>query len=443
MTSPLVLNDALERYSKALDRLESDDPALSTPIAERALEVLLARDAVQASLEETKNISTSELLCLRKLDDRLKTHQKTIAALDSITDWREMRMPLQSAWWWHFDPPALLPCLEHRWKWLDRFDWLWTLLSLFFLTVAVTFAWNTLNRVLNGGIDAQGLFAVVLQTVLTLAGGVAALTQKGQQILETLLTYCHIPRHYWRAVSALATLLLLLVVIGIHELYLPRLSTDLNRQGLDHYQAGRLDSALSAYQQSIALRPDNPEVYYHLGLLYEDLQEPDKAIAQYQRVVQSEPPTNPASPERLIFLRAHNNLGRLYLLQEKPKAAWIPLERGLSLMDADVVKTNPDFRYEHYNLLKNLGWARLQQQNYADAAHYLQQAIDLDDQRAAAYCLRAQVLAAQKQKTDTAWESCVQYARLNNADEALWIGMAREHFAQSATPPMPSPGATP
>lgn len=443
MTSSLSPKDALERYSKALHDLGPTDPAITTPIAERVLETLLARDAAQACLEEAESISASSLLLLNKLDDRFAEQQKTLASLDAIAKWRKVRNPPQSAWWWYPEPPALLPCLEHRWNWLDQFDWLWALLSLFCLTVAVTFVLNTLNRVLAGGIDTQGLFAVVLQTVLTLTGGVVALTQQGRQTLETLLTRCRIPRHYWQELSVLLSLLLLLVVIGIHELYLPRLAADLSQQGLTYYEKGRLDSALSAYQQSIALRPDNPEVYYSLGVLYEDLQEPDKAIAQYQLVVQSEPPPEPASQERLIFLRANNNLGRLYLLQDKPKEAWISLERGLGLVDANVVKTNPDFRYEHYNLLKNLGWARLQQKNYADAANYLQQASELDNQRAAAYCLQAQVLEAQKQNTDAAWESCVQYAKLSNADEALWIGMAREHFAQPETPPTATPRATP
>ncbi|GAB4370078.1 MAG: hypothetical protein Kow00121_10500 [Elainellaceae cyanobacterium] len=452
MTDAPSLDAALDRYDKALTQLEPSELADSPPVSEQILEALLARDAVQVALDEAKTVFSEALLRLNHLDDRLKPQleahfklwqQPRLSKQDirhrrelyqTIANWRDLKHPPNTAWWWHFDPPALTPWLERRCTWSDRFDWLWTFLTLFFLTIAVTFILNTLNRVLAGGIDAQGLFAVVLQTALTLAGGVAALTQQGRHTLETFLTRWRIPRHHWQELSAGVTLLLMLIVIGIHNQYLPRLAADLHQDGIAHYQAGRLDSALANYQQAIALRPDYAEAHYNLGILYEDLQKPDQAIAQYELVVQSEPPADPASQQRLIFLRAHNNLGRLYLLKEEPQAAWVPLERGKSLVDADVVQISPDFRYESYNLLKNLGWARLQQKSYVDAANYLQQAIELDSDRAPAYCLQAQVLAAQEQDAQAAWERCLQYASLSNPDEAHWIGMAYEYLANIPAP---------
>lgn len=306
MTEAPSLDAALARYDQALTQLASSAPDVQTSIAERGLEALLARDAVQIVLDEAKMLSSQSLLRLHQLDDRLKQQlddrfktqkqphlskqaiKNRRELYQTIAHWRELRNPPDASWWWQLEPPALFPLLEKRWGWLDRLDWFWTFLTLFFLTVSVTFILNTLNRILAGGIEAQGIFAVVLQTVLTLAGGIAALTQQGRQTLAALLMRCRIPQHHWQKFSALVALLFLLIVIGIHQLYLPWLAADLYRQGTAHYSDGRLDSALSSYQQSIALRPDYAAAHYHLGLLYENVQKLDEAITQYQLVVQSD-----------------------------------------------------------------------------------------------------------------------------------------------------------
>lgn len=60
-------------------------------------------------------------------------------------------------------------------------------------------------------------------------------------------------------------------------------------------------------------------------------------------------------------------------------------------------QANPEVRTEKYNLLKNLGWLCLRQKHYVDADQFLQEAIALDSERAAAHCLRAQVLAGLEQ----------------------------------------------
>ena len=359
----------------------------------------------------------------------MQDQRQRIVRTLTLEDWRNILHPPATHWWWFFDPPVLHPWLEKKPPWLDHFDWLWKFITLVALAISVTFILSTLQRLLAGGLETAGILALVIQSTLTLAGG-SALTQQGQAALEQWLTRWRIPKYYWQELGAVLSILVFLLVMGIYQHYLPYLTVQLTEKGIEQFESGLLDSALSSYQQAIALRPDYLKPHYYLGRLYDHLQETDRAIAQYQWVVQSDLAlqSEPDSPERLELLRAFNNLGRLYLLKNKPVAAFSSLERGLSLLNKNAVQDRADFQYEQYNLLKNLGWARLQQKYYFDADNWLRQALDLDPQRAPAHCLLAQVLEGQEQPSAARpeWESCLQYANSSDPDEAQWIGLARE-----------------
>ena len=119
--------------------------------------------------------------------------------------------------------------------------------------------------------------------------------------------------------------------LGIWDLSVcsPRVAQELHRQGLEtHYEQNHADSALQYYEKAIALQPDFAEAHYNLGVLREELQQLDQAAAEYQIVVQSD--FNDL--KLLTKLRAHNNLGQLYILQKQYRAAWTPLEQALSFV---------------------------------------------------------------------------------------------------------------
>lgn len=424
MTTSPSLASTIAPYNRALTALAT---ASSSPSKEQVLNVLAARDAVEAALQNTASIPSSQLMRLADLDRQLKEQRSTITKTINLEEWRDIHHPPETNWWWHFEPPALLPCLDKPHPLLNQLDWLWQLITLVALAISVTFILNTLKRVLAGGLDTAGISAVVLQSILALAGG-SALTQPGRAVLESSLKRLRIPKHYWQKLGALLSIVFLLLVVAIHTFYLPQLATNLNKSGQQSYKDGQLDSALSNYQQAIALRPDYAEAHYHLGSLYEDLQKTELAIAEYQLVVQSDlvKESKPDSQERVTLLKSLNNLGRLYLLKGNNQAAWVPLERGLSLVEA--AKVNPDIKYEKYNLLKNLGWVRLQQKSYKTALDFLDEAIELDKQRAPTYCLKAQILEGQKKPALPMWQKCRDLGVISNPDEAQWIGVAQEHL---------------
>jgi tetratricopeptide (TPR) repeat protein len=436
MIDSSIVEVALSRYEAALNSLDKPDiPDLDKPdipdkayLEELVLEVLLARQEVQIALENAKTISTTIFIKLKDQDTRLKKHRDKVC--QARQHWHEIIDPPKTAWWWHLEPPALFPWLEQPHPLLEQFDWLWKFLTLIALAISITFILNTFQRALSSGLDKTGFWAVAAQTILVLAGG-STLTQQGREALETILASFRIPKYYWQELSTILSIIFLTIVIGIHSLYLPQLATNSYQDGVRQYTSGNIGSAMLAYQQAIALRPDYNEAHYGLGILYERLQQTDKAIQEYQQVIQSDL----GNLTLLTQLRTRNNLGRLYILDGKYLDAWIVLEEGLDLIEG-TTQASQDILDEEYNLLKNLGWLRLQEKHYVDAESFLQQAIELNSERASAYCLQAQVLEeiSQKQESISYWENCIRYAISSNPDDAMRAATAREKLIGREAP---------
>ncbi|MEO0407306.1 MAG: tetratricopeptide repeat protein, partial [Cyanobacteria bacterium P01_A01_bin.135] len=285
-----------------------------------------------------------------------------------------------------------------------------------------------------------------------------ALTKQGRQWIEKWLARLQIPKSFWQEFGVVVALLVMLLVFGIYQVGLPQTAQLLHREGkAAHYQNEHLDSALQYYQKAIALDPNFAEAHYNLGVLYESLQRPDDAAAEYQIVIQS----NLNDLSVLTKLRAHNNLGRLYILKGELREAWVPLDRGLSFVrpqSAEEVEetgiTWEQVLLEKHNLLKNLGWLRVEQDHFFEADEWLQEAITIAEdlsQRievdptlrdllglrarpAAAYCLAAQALEGLNRNGEALefWRNCARYGAIIDPDEAKWLAVAREREIAAA-----------
>ena len=180
---------------------------------------------------------------------------------------------------------------------------------------------------------------------------------------------------------------------------------ELNDQGLANYQQGHLQTAECYYKFALLFTPEMEGLQYNLGSLYEEQQAWDKARHAYQLELKHN------------FDKAYNNLARLEILDGNYTAALTLIEKGLSLTEDEQVK---------YNLFKNLGWAQLELENYQQAHLNLQKAISLDNNRASAHCLQAQVWEHLEKSSValTDWQNCLQYANPDNFDEQRWLKIA-------------------
>jgi tetratricopeptide (TPR) repeat protein len=388
------LGRTLERYSETVISLEEAQPRPST---EQVLAVLKARDEVQTALIDQTQDSVDDLVAMLALDKRLKQQTARITETVKLADWRASLQPSEKAWWWFIESPP------SRW---NRFDWLWTSLTILCLTISLGLVADITSRFLAGGPDTWAALTLVGQSVLTLLAAGGALTVAGQEAIKRMLVSLNIPAHFWHEVKFMFAVLLLGGLLGFRY-SLPSIAVGYNNQGLQNYHAGHLTSAQFDYLRAIKLNPDYLQAHYNLGVLYEDLQQIDKARGEYLAAVQGG------------LDAAHNNLARLNILTENYAAAVPLLKKGLMVTKDDEVR---------YDLHKNLGWARLGQARYEEAIVELQAAISLSPNQAPAHCLLAQVLESRgdQASAQVEWELCLKLADPLRPDEDAWIGMARQ-----------------
>jgi len=262
----------------------------------------------------------------------------------------------------------------------------------------------------SGGLNLLGSFAVISQSVLMLLTTGGVLTEAGRKGIEEVLSQLGIKKYLWQEVKLGLSVVLLFLLIGFRA-SLPQIAAYFNERGLNKYLDGNWSSAQSDYELALALNPDNAEAHYNLGRLYEDLEELDKARTQYRLAAQGD------------LDAGYNELARLYIKSKKYSEAASLLSRGLELASDEDKETR-------YALWKNLGWAQLGQKRYAEAESSLREAISLDQTRASAHCLLAQVLEGKGAPKSALmeWETCLRYADPRYSEEYDWIEKARQRI---------------
>ncbi|MGV0025732.1 tetratricopeptide repeat protein [Phormidesmis priestleyi] len=440
------LDDALNRYSRALRELEeaipnvrqrSTDEVVLQILERSVLKVLLVRNEIDLEIKGLPAPSEEHLVTLTLCDKRLKQQSQVIARCNSLKDWQTSFKPPPDAWWWFPESS------KHQW---DRRDWLWSFLTLIILAAAFSLIANVAPRFLSGNPSIQGAFAVISQSFIALLTAGSLLTNAGQKAIERALEQSNIPTHFRAEVKFSLAILLLLGLVGFHSA-LPWFATAANGAGLVDQLAGRFTSAQAKYEYAIRMSPDYFEAHYNLGSLYEDLQNFDDAQKEYQIAVQGKQRNDDSS--KLTFLKASNNLARLLILKKDYIRAVPLLGKALNFpgvgedfsepknfcADTSPNKFTNCTKKVKYDLLKNLGWARLGQERFAEAEPILGAATLLDKEQAPAHCLLAQVYKAQGDKEGAfkKWRNCRDAIKPDSEgsmspDEDNWLGIAQQEI---------------
>ncbi|MGK7919967.1 MAG: tetratricopeptide repeat protein, partial [Trichodesmium sp.] len=191
---------------------------------------------------------------------------------------------------------------------------------------------------------------------------------------------------------------LLLLSLASFRLLFPKLYVKLNDCGVDNYSAKQYQLARFYLQCALLLKPDFKRGHYNLGATYEKLHQLEKARREYQ-IADG-------------ISEAYSNLARLYIQGKQYSEAITLLEKAFRKKKA---QTDPPLRYA---LLKNMGWALLEQERYPEAETYLREAIELMNTRAIAYKLLARLLEVRgnTEEARDIWQKFRQYA-LNEAPQ--------------------------
>jgi Flp pilus assembly protein TadD len=220
---------------------------------------------------------------------------------------------------------------------------------------------------------------------------------------------------------------------------------------LQHHRAGRVEEAIAAYRQALALAPDSAEIYNNLGMLLRQQGALAEAIDHYNRAIALRPSLAEAHNNLAIVLRetgkldaaiaayrrtlelkpnfapAWNNLANVLIQTQQLDAAVDALRRAIAidpnLLEArnnlgGVLRKQGRFdeavaAYQQAIALRgdfalgysNLGKALLDQGKTGDAVAALERAVQLQPPSAEALCDLAYALVAADRASD-AFDAC-------------------------------------
>ncbi|MBE9053912.1 protein kinase [Nostocales cyanobacterium LEGE 11386] len=171
-----------------------------------------------------------------------------------------------------------------------------------------------------------------------------------------------------------------------------------NPQDVDTYRnlalvcqyLNQTECVFESYEKAINIKPNTWELHYELGNFYDEFNQYDLAKKQYNIAIKLN--KEAAAPI--------NNLSRLKNREGNYIEAEILALQGLKFTDKPEIKTT---------LYKNLGWAKLGQQQYLEADKYLQKSKEIDPTKTDTYCLLGQIQDALKETTKAriSWEVCM------------------------------------
>jgi tetratricopeptide (TPR) repeat protein len=404
------VEQALQDYTKALQQLEAIAPKYTDA---QILEVLSARNALRAALADLTDTSVPAhaLRQVLDLDDRLRNHAEAIAQQFDLEDWRDSFEPVETAWWWRFPRP---PHPRERW------DWLWSALTLACLTASVSILAALAQPLLSGQPDVFSVFMFLTPSLMTLVASGGALTRLGRETLEGILIRLGLSKHWWHEVKFGLALALLIFLMVLYSL-MPQISRIYDEIGLKLWETGDFAAAEARYARSLQLDPSNARTRFHRGQLYADLGQVNEAMAELQLATQAG------------FLDAYPVLARLYITTDQPEQAvqrLLPME---PLIEDETAEAELRYAIATY-----LGWARFEQDRLDDAEAYLRQAISIAQSEGVeapgtSVCLLAATLSAQgKPGTLPLWQACATLGDpMASPEEDTWV---REAQQQVQTP---------
>ncbi|NES24974.1 MAG: tetratricopeptide repeat protein [Symploca sp. SIO3E6] len=419
------LNEALVDYQEKLEIIEKKVNQDQSPSKVEVFALLTSRDIILALLMDGTQATWDNPHLLVDLDTRLEQLSETINKVIDLPQARKSFHPSRKAWWWWLSFATESPV-----SWWDKYDKLWNALSILFLGISLVLMFYVTTGFLSGEPDAIAAIVVTVQTSIVTAIGGVVFTEEGRKILDKVFHYISIPVNFRQETRLITSFVLFLILLLIF-ICLPKVAEFYNNQGLKYYAQGALISAQKNYERAIALNQDYAEARYNLGLVLEDLSQEELAIQEYSI----------AGISGLI--EANNNLARLYIKSDKSTEAVAILLKNLEeIHKIEASDAEGESNLLKYSLLKNLGWARLNQARYEEAKVSLEAAIELDPGSAPAYCLLGQVIeqdiqsnpgedsSSNIQQIIPLFENCIKYASPLDIDEDMWLGIAREKFNQ-------------
>lgn len=408
-----ALRRELDQYKTAVEELENLQKG-SPDAKARILEALVSRDRLESEMDAQKGVDQAWIQDLfaidsqvEELDKRLEKNGPMIASVVNLEKWRGYFKPSDNAWWWNFEPPP------ESW---DRFDWVWSAVTLVVLALAASFMLDIYRAVSMESASVASTFSMIAQLAGLAAIGSGAISQRGHKVVRKILFSLNISPRYF----AEATFLAALVLLGIVYLFDISLDDYFFEKGQAAYAQGALSDAEKAFLQGLKASPDNAQYFFHLGQVYESLGNLDKAIDNYRQAAENG------------IWHALGGMGRAFINRVNPvtEKADPALGEAYLLLCLERAQTQNADEPILYSLNRDIAWALLKQNKLDRAEAYLEDALMLDAHlegdipgRGMGYCFMGEV---QRQKgnvkrANAMWRKCLKNARPEFIHEYKWL----------------------
>ncbi|NJK28411.1 MAG: hypothetical protein HC925_08040 [Coleofasciculaceae cyanobacterium SM2_3_26] len=295
----------LKRYEQTLEAVERS----TKPAASQILEVLIARDAVRAALNDEIRENASSIARLAELDEKLQAQAKAIGTCPKLKQWQESLTPPETDWWWYIEAPPV----KSPW---DRWDWMLDALTAGALLLTGSFMVSTLQAFSSSGLSWQETFGTIIQGAGLAVLSRGALTQDGSQKVKQILKSMGLPSHLHSEATFVVSLALLAGAYSLNT-SLPKFGERSFEEGLELYDRGLLTEAQERYLQALQFKSDDAQYNVALGEIYESLADVDLAMEQYHKAVEKGEP------------KGFNHAGRVYIQKGDPIRAEAFLRMGL------------------------------------------------------------------------------------------------------------------
>ena len=344
---PAPLAAALTHYRQMLAALDAEPQTL--------LAVLLARDRVAVALPCSRALAAAQVKELVALDGQLRRCLETDLPQE-LSQWRTAMHPDAAAWWWVVDQKTAVQEKQN--------DLPWVLLTGILWMLTVPLALEIIKRLWDGAPDMLS----VLGTLLTLIITGSPLFKRGQELAEWALQRIPWlkPRFRAEAMAALAALAFVLVLVG-RVWIVPQSAMYYNNRGHAELRAGNLAAAQQTFRRAVALDPERVVPYQNLADVYQRIGRLDEARSWYQKAIERD----------LNFAPAYSSLGHLYNTQGEYAQAERVLLAGLDYVEQ---LADPNLKtLTRYQLLADLGWSYLEQEQLGLAQTALEAALALEN----------------------------------------------------------------
>lgn len=209
------LESIVEHYEQVLKALEEDSQENDSKV----LETLIIRDSLQALVADKSQIKAETISKIYHLDEKLKGYFKSFPQGIKIESYRSILKPSTDAWWWFVESP----------HWWDKYDWLWDILTIVWLTASLTLTTNIATRFLGNG-SGTGSFTGIATSLIGLISTGGVLTKPGQEAIERILNGLKIPKNLWQESKFVLATLIFGGLVFFHQ-SLPRIAIFYNEQG--------------------------------------------------------------------------------------------------------------------------------------------------------------------------------------------------------------------